>query len=369
MKFYKIHPKFLSVFIQVIICLLFFDAWTNGFSFMRGYIGNETKEIIIASVVLISCYVNVLILYPKFFKKQKFTLYILSTFCLILCISSMEYIYIIKDSIAIFNSMSSEFIFTHSIHVYGSIFTRNSLLLFASFMILLYKDALTSYHLRDRNYKWKTACLQNQSDLLFVNNENEKLKLTFQKLQINEHFLLNAMNPIYNAVMNKKENALDLVVNLRKMLIHSKNTNLLSQISLKEEILFLKDYIALSKARYSERKIVFEYPVNTDAIKISPMLFDIFINNAFKYGRRDKEGYIHICLRMEEESKLLFSCLNNIDEKSVKETNSTGRGLYLVKERLKLIYPFHQLDLKVENDCFMVYLLIDTHIVKYNSHV
>lgn len=265
--------------------------------------------------------------------------------------------------------MSSEWILKYLIHLFFNIFTRNFLLLFASFMILLYKDALTSYHLRDRNYKWKTACLQNQSDLLFANNENEKLKLTFQKLQINEHFLLNAMNPIYNAVMNKKENALDLVVNLRKMLIHSKNTNLLSQISLKEEILFLEDYIALSKARYSDRKIVFEYPVDTDAIKISPMLFDIFINNAFKYGRRDNEGYIHICLRMEEEGKLLFSCVNNIDEKSVKETNSTGKGLYLVKERLKLIYPFHQLDLKVENDCFMVHLLIDTHIVKYNSHV
>jgi LytS/YehU family sensor histidine kinase len=137
-----------------------------------------------------------------------------------------------------------------------------------------------------------------------INYEKELLDLEQQalRLQMNPHFIFNALNSIQHAILTGKQNdaynSLELFSSLiRGILENSKH----KFISLEDEIEILKIYIEIEAKRFSS-DFTYEVNINPDidisSIKIPPMLIQPFVENSIWHGLMPKP---------DGEKKLLLS--------------------------------------------------------------
>ena len=131
---------------------------------------------------------------------------------------------------------------------------------------------------------------------------------------------------------------------------------------LSQEIEFMKNYIALMKLRLSPKvDLKISFPELHDDLKIPPLLFIPFIENAFKHGISHREpSFINILMDVDKK-KIVFSTENSIGKNtqaSVKD--QSGIGLDNVKKRLALLFSDnYQLDISQTDAVFSVKLTIE----------
>lgn len=172
--------------------------------------------------------------------------------------------------------------------------------------------------------------------------EKLQTELNFLKTQINPHFLFNTLNNLY-AESRKHEdktvaNGIAKLSHMMRYMIYDSNVEL---VSLDKEIKYLESYIELQKLRISDRDPldlkVDIGPVDT-SLRIAPILFIPFVENAFKYGiHLEQACFIHIQLSTSG-SELLFTISNSKFNNASINVHS-GVGLNNVKRRLALLYP------------------------------
>ena len=194
--------------------------------------------------------------------------------------------------------------------------------------------------------------------------EKEKLnsELAFLKNQISPHFFFNTLNNIYSLIEINTKEAQRAIHQLSKMMRYLLYDSEHGQTLLMDEIGFMNHYIDLMKLRLSPRMdLQVRLPDNAEDLRIPPLLFIAFLENAFKHGVSYREkAFIEI--RMEiRDSTIFFSCRNRIlqpvsSELSHPDTHS-GIGLENVKKRLALLFPGrHRLDISTNDHIFEVKL-------------
>ncbi len=94
--------------------------------------------------------------------------------------------------------------------------------------------------------------------------------------------------------------------------------------------------------------------------KIAPLLFEPFIDNAFKHGLpgSKESDYIVIKLNFPRLNELNFVIENNYIESEGWDKKRSGIGISNVKKRLKLLYRSNEykLEIKKENQVHLVSL-------------
>jgi LytS/YehU family sensor histidine kinase len=197
----------------------------------------------------------------------------------------------------------------------------------------------------------------------FEQLQKEKLQIELEVLknQISPHFLMNTLNNIHALIDYDKEIAKESVVKLSKLmrvlLYDSENEN----YSIKNEVQFLNDYISLMKIRVNDNvDIRFNYPLNIGDVKIPPLLFVSFVENAFKHGiKAIGDSYVHIELSSLDD-KIFFSVSNSKSEKNSEEQNSKI-GLENSRRRFDAIFNNnYSFDILETNDNFTVKISIPT---------
>ena len=157
-----------------------------------------------------------------------------------------------------------------------------------------------------------------------INYEKELLELEQQalRLQMNPHFIFNALNSIQHAILSGKQNdaynSLELFSSLiRGILENSKH----KFISLEDEIEILEIYIQIEAKRFSSDfnyEIKIDDDLDTSGIKIPPMLIQPFVENSIWHGLMPKT---------EGEKKLILSFACTDDSVICKvEDNGIGRN-------------------------------------------
>lgn len=195
--------------------------------------------------------------------------------------------------------------------------------------------------------------------------EKEKLnsELAFLKNQVSPHFFFNTLNNIYSLIEINAKDAQESVLKLSKLMRYLLYESEHGETLLCSEIDFMNHYIDLMKLRLSKKvelQVDLVQPENN--IKIPPLLFIPFIENAFKHGisYRDK-SFIHIKMNVEKDN-IKFSCINSLGQQSDKnqEENHSGIGLENVKKRLSLLFPGkHNLKIDKSNMDYSVSLEIE----------
>jgi tetratricopeptide (TPR) repeat protein len=117
---------------------------------------------------------------------------------------------------------------------------------------------------------------------------------TALRAQMNPHFIFNSLNSINSFVMDQKhEVASDYLIKFSKLIRLILDNSRSETISLEKELETLKLYVILEAARFDNRfKCVYNIAedVDTNSIKIPPMLLQPFVENAIWHGLMQKEG-------------------------------------------------------------------------------
>lgn len=190
--------------------------------------------------------------------------------------------------------------------------------------------------------------------------KKSKAELSLLKSQINPHFFFNTLNNLYGLIIEKSDDAPNIVLKLSDIMRYTIYLGKEDLVPLKDEIEYLKNYIELHKIRYQKTvDIVFNHSQDTD-YQIAPLLFIIPLENAFKHGVESltKDAFIYINMR-SENNIIHFDIENNFEER---EANATvGIGIDNLKQRLKLLYPNkHQIQIEVKNGIYKFTLKIET---------
>ena len=118
-----------------------------------------------------------------------------------------------------------------------------------------------------------------------LEHQHLESELKYLKYQLNPHFFMNTLNNIHALVDIDSEKAKKTIIELSKLMRYVLYEANKSQISLKYEIQFLENYIALMKLRYTEHlDIQTEFPLIVPHVQIPPLLFISLLENAFKHG-------------------------------------------------------------------------------------
>ena len=204
-------------------------------------------------------------------------------------------------------------------------------------------------------FKWRVNRIRTRAaeEQRKIQLEKDVLELEQKalRLQMNPHFIFNALNSIQSQIGTDNEQAARYYLAkfsrlMRQILDNSRN----AVISLDEEINTLENYLLIEKFCNGDRfdyKIKVDDTIEKDYVQVPPMILQPFIENAIKHGLKSiegKRGFIEVEFR---EKNGLLECSvsdNGIGRtkaaelnKASKETYHKSTALAVTQERLDLL--------------------------------
>ncbi len=185
---------------------------------------------------------------------------------------------------------------------------------------------------------WKTATMQ-AAEFEIKAAQNKQLaaetELQALKLQLDPHFVFNNLSVLSELILKDQQLGYDYTENFAKvyryLLVNSKK----KLIPLREELKFLDAYLFLINNRMGGGSI---FRVNiaraTLDLLIPPVTLQLFIENAMKYNRTEKESPLVIDIFTVNDDELVVS--NNLLP-LIKKPESTGIGLENIIGRYALL--------------------------------
>lgn len=230
---------------------------------------------------------------------------------------------------------------------------RESLLINVAGYLLLFL-----YYIMIRNKVLSKNYMEQSLQLEKIKVDQLETELKFLKSQYHPHFLFNALNTIYFQVEEENKDAKQSIEQLSDLLRYQLY-DIEQEVTIEQEISYLKSYIAFQQLRMSKRLILdFYFDPKLKEQKIHPLLFQPLIENAFKYVR----GEYRIQMEMKLNGKQIQCEIKN----SIAQSKTTGKknkgvGLENLKRRLELLYlNEYNLDIKQTESTFVAKLTINT---------
>ena len=336
--------KVLRVFLHLLywyLCMeVFFGATSPGnedslYSYLP-------KLLIKFSPIVVFTYINHAFLIPKYLKTKRYLVYILLT-AISLAVFSILIVFLKL------NVISEPLDRSYRIEL---MFAISWVLIFSGFAFVLkiLREWLVSLEM---NLKLKE-----------VQKQKVEAELSALKAQVNPHFLFNTLNNIYALCLDKSDKTADLRLQLADLMSYTLYGCADEQVLVSKEIKFIKNYIDLERIRLNDKVII-----NVDIrgqytdVRIAPLLFIPFIENAFKHrvNQRPLNPYISILFDFSHANQIHFTIENN-KPKIIETIEKTGGiGITNVTKRLDLLYP-NRYSLDIVN-------LIDIYKVNLNIQV
>ncbi|WP_372752770.1 sensor histidine kinase [Labilibaculum sp.] len=334
--------------------------WVLAFTFwlFTMFVASNFKNILRVEPVLMTLvfnlcfaaavYFNLLVLIPRFFKKQKFFLYVFSLIGIIsLSAFFIDFLLVYPLSRFVqgeqfFGDLTFVVWFNFAFFTFIYVGVTSFLSLMREWFIL----QKISFQLKD------------------IEREKLEAELKALKAQINPHFLFNTLNNIYSLTLDKSDKAPSLVLklsDLMRYILYDCNDR---YVLLEKELEFIQNYIDLQKIRLDD-SVPVQIGVKGDPArrKIAPLLFEPLIENAFKHGAygKNNDGFVNILFNFENTNEIELSIENRLASDWNKENEKNGGiGIKNVIRRLELLYPEkHRLVIKEDNKLFKVTLQID----------
>lgn len=195
-------------------------------------------------------------------------------------------------------------------------------------------------------FKWRIKIVQKRSEeKTLLRIQNADLQLRSLQIQMNPHFIFNALNSIQYLVLSK--NIKETLTYLGKLAgIIRTNLEFASEnsILIKEEIEFLNNYIQIELLRF-KNKFQFECKCEEipDHLKMPPMLIQPIIENAIKHGIQncDYPGLIKLEFKLKEQLLMITVSDNGIGRYEASKMESGNKkkhlGLSVIQQRLQLL--------------------------------
>jgi two-component system, LytTR family, sensor histidine kinase AlgZ len=196
-----------------------------------------------------------------------------------------------------------------------------------------------------------------------IENENLSSELRFLKAQINPHFLFNTLNNLYYLAYSKSNHTTEVIERLSQMMRYMIYESNHPQVMLSKEIEYMENYISIERLRLNDQiPIRFDVQGDVSKVRIVPLIFITFLENAFKHGvsNNNPGSWIRAGIRIEG-NMVDYTVENSIVRKERTSQDDpeekSGIGLQNVTRRLELSYPGrHVLEVGNMGDRFAVHL-------------
>ncbi len=191
-----------------------------------------------------------------------------------------------------------------------------------------------------------------------LEKEKSETELNLLKQQINPHFFFNTLNNLYALSLTKDEQTPEVILQLSELMRYVIYKGKEQEVSLKEEVKYIEDYIQLQEIRLAKKlDFKFEKDIGDLDMKVPPLLFINLVENAFKHGIEPAQSDCFLHLRLKcIDGNLTFVCKNSFEEK---ENTTDGTGLKNLKRRLELRFPErHELEFKESKNSFTANLVL-----------
>ncbi len=180
------------------------------------------------------------------------------------------------------------------------------------------------------------------------------------RMQVNPHFLFNALNNIYYMAYKKMDEtgpAILKLSDLMRFLLYETDER---KIPLQKEIEYINNYIGLEELKHGDvnHKISIEIEGSTQR-EIEPLFLIPFVENAFKHGNLEDDGsFLNININTQK-GDFTFKISNSFDPEDQQKDEVGGVGIENVKNRLELYYPGkYVLNIKKDANIYTVELSI-----------
>jgi hypothetical protein len=207
---------------------------------------------------------------------------------------------------------------------------------------------------------WYSVRFQNEK----LKQQNLQSELALLKSQINPHFLFNTLNNIDALIKKNSPKASECLLELSAILRYMLYESDAELVQVSNEMQFCRNFIELQQIQYANKRLIsFVVEGEPENIRIAPMLFIPFIENAFKHCTdKDKPDAISISFHISGK-RIEFEATNLFDKtKIIRKDSVGGIGLHTVERRLAILYPQrHTLKMDEKDGLFHVLLIIDTN--------
>ena len=185
-----------------------------------------------------------------------------------------------------------------------------------------------------------TKWLDEEKLRMDIEKEQLQTNLTLLRNQVSPHFFMNTLNNIHTLVDINTESAKDALVRLSTLMRYFLYDSARGQIELRKEVEFIKSFISLMELRFSDEvDVQLVIPDNIPEVRIPPMLFISFLENAFKHGvRYPIKSFIYFELQVN--GSILDCTVKNSRHPAVEVPHDeySGIGLKNIKKSLQLLY-------------------------------
>ena len=190
-----------------------------------------------------------------------------------------------------------------------------------------------------------------KAEIELLQNKQKALESRLQslRLQMNPHFLFNALNSVQQMILANEEMIATKYLSrfsklLRAILVHSDKET----ITLKEELEILNLYIELESIRFKgafNYKVICDEDIDLEEVKVPTLLVQPFVENAIWHGLMHKEGDRQLLVEFIEKGDSLQCIIedNGVGRKqaaavkgvSLNGVNHQSKGIAVTTERLK----------------------------------
>ena len=310
---YRVLRHSMVVF-GILIMLSFTDE-------IQGTAEDRYFRLLFVSVFLIlMCYINMNVLVPRFFFKGRYVFY-LAFLVIVVMIGRTAMSWFLRKYDAATQLQNN----------------KDKLGIYEGTLILIAVVLVTTM------VKLFQRWMRDNERMAELRNLTLTMELNELRNQINPHFLFNMLNGIKALIRKDPEKANLVIMKLSEFLRYQLYENNAEKTSLRSEINFLSNFLALEKLRRDNLSIDIHSgtpPRIINWVSLPPNLFTTFLENAVKHSVdiNGAESYINVGIEVRGD-KLYFSCTNSKDpEFKPSDKRNSGLGLANIKRRLELLY-------------------------------
>lgn len=324
----------LQLIIWVAVLLLIFFSLLP----MDGLQKSIIYTIVNTASYAIIIYGNILILYPVFYQKEKFTWYGILVLLLLVATG------VLRGYASILLYQHYSFIKTFPISFITLLgYVPGGVLIYI--LSLIFRISIAYFTLKQ------------QTEEMMLQKSQAELNLL--KSQVQPHFLFNTLNSIYYKVYKVDPSSAGLIERLSDIMRYFVDESPKDMVPVNTEVAFIENYMALEKNRIRHgASINFEKAYNPE-LRIPPMLLMTFVENIFKHGidKSRRQNQVNISL-IQKEGYLLFKTSNRKIASSA-TNQSNGFGIANLTKRLTMLYGSNfELTIDKEGELYTAFLKI-----------
>jgi tetratricopeptide (TPR) repeat protein len=236
--------------------------------------------------------------------------------------------------------------------------TKNLLILGILVLLLLTGIYVWVIRLKRRNEEHRRKRAEDELEIERLEGERAKaallqrakeLEVQALRSQMNPHFIFNCLNAINRFVLgHETEAASDYLTKFSRLMRMIMNHSRHSYITLSEEIEVLQLYLDMERLRFKDAfdySIIVDNEIDSDEVRIPPLLVQPFVENAVWHGlmHKDERGSLTIDFRLSEDQLTCVIRDNGIGRREAGQLRSKSAekhksmGLQITAERMALL--------------------------------